>query len=310
MANIVHIITNGDAFRQKSVQQTMKAYELDYQYHKFERNREDGRKGCLDSHLAMYQYARDNKMEYIWVAEDNVIHALDKIPASVKSELEVFMKTNQTWKVIYVGGWFLPLCQTEETDFEHVRQTNSLHGTSMYIIHRRLYEELLDRTPPAGMDSDRWIQQHSFNQAFLVYPFLFYRNRFLHSTNKQNIPNWLIDSYRHVAHHPTVFRSHEWLIHNGYMTATSIMVFLLTLVLMIFAFCQGHIDMQRVCVVIVMLLMGGSCSLHRVHSHSMLHNFSIRIPSSATPQKKINRSFTVNVPQSMVFKPSSACTSS
>lgn len=229
---INNIITNENIIRKESCIRACNTYNISYKFHSFQRNLKDGVLGCLSSHIALWNYANDNNMDYIWISEDNITNSNSTIPNTILNELNQFLKEDD-WKVIYLGGWFLPICSYSPTKFNHIFQTNNIHGASSYIIHRRLYKTLLELlNNNMNRESDTHIYENSINQSYIIYPLLFYRNNKLKSTTSSF---FLTNTLNSIFHNPNFLKYHESLIRYGW--------------------CKPHIIFLVLCVIILFILL-------------------------------------------------------
>jgi GR25 family glycosyltransferase involved in LPS biosynthesis len=235
----LHVITNGDRIRKNNVSKSLDTYSIPFIFHEFERQK-NGKLGCFMSHINLYRYAQKHNMEYIWIAEDNLVNAYDTISSVIWNDIHTFLKTEQNWLILFFGGWFQHVVSYKSTSYSSIFKTNTLHGTSCYMIHKRLYSYVLDHFENySHMDIDCYLLKCSKNQAYILYPILFYRDCTIYSTNTQHIPNTWINLWRSFWHQPTMLQIQENLIRNGYMTY-SFNIFLISVLLCIILFiCYG-----------------------------------------------------------------------
>ena len=237
---MIHVITNGDEQRKLTTIQACSFYGWNYTFHEFPRNKQDGRQGCFDSHVSLWKYADEHQMDYIWIGEDNMTSSGAKLTSSYQSEIDHFLK-GKKWNVLYMGGWFPPLCNYKDTSYFHINQTNHMHGTSMYIIHKRLYKRLLTLLPDnKHQASDSYITSHSKQHSYILYPLLIYRNNKLATTNKYSF-NWIQNKITSILHHPRVLQFQEKMIRHGWLSYRILFVF----IIVIATFCIGYLWLTR-----------------------------------------------------------------
>ena len=192
-----HVITNGDSERKKSTMECFESLGIPFEFHMFEKHPSNGKLGCFLSHIKLYEYALSNKMEYICIAEDNITQTENDIVKQSK-ELISFINDKKKWKIIILGGWFVPFTTCSPTVYETLYKTNSIHGTTCYIIHKRLYDNILKiYKKHINEHIDYFIMSESFNKAYIVNPFMFRRNNTIPTTNSYFL-NSVVDMYHYI----------------------------------------------------------------------------------------------------------------
>ena len=154
--------------------------------------------------MQVYQYAKDNNLDTIWICEDNISASFDSYPEEKFKNLERFLKTNE-WGVIFTGGYILrPWDYCQSTKYSQVYETrNNNHGTVSYIIHKRLYNEILTlhKISPINIHFDIFLSQYT---TYIYNPLLFYHSHTVISNiNKKS------DMWRKVWFHPKMMSIHS-----------------------------------------------------------------------------------------------------
>lgn len=202
----IHLITLEETpERERQARQELSKYPFEVQVHRFKRQ-SPGWKGCIDSHLQIFQHGEDTDAEMLWIAEDNLLAAHDSFPTEKYENLTRFMEKCPNWGIIFVGGYILrPWDYCQETIYPQVYETrNNNHGTISYIIHKRLYKEILalHRFSPINIHYDIFLTQQS--KCYIYNPLLFY-----HAHNVVSNVNRSSDVWRKWWFHPKVMKFHE-----------------------------------------------------------------------------------------------------
>jgi GR25 family glycosyltransferase involved in LPS biosynthesis len=212
----IHLITLGET-PEREAQATLELakYKLEVKVHRFKRQT-PGWKGCIDSHLQIFQYGKDTNSEILWIAEDNLVSAFDKFPAKKYENLSRFMRKCSNWEIIFVGGYILrPWDYCQETIYPQLYETrNNNHGTISYIIHRRAYLKILSlhQLSPINIHYDIYLSK-TCRKCYIYEPLLFY-----HANNVISNINRKSDFWRKWWFHPKMMKVHtliffhrEWL---------------------------------------------------------------------------------------------------
>ena len=198
MKFLFYTITNGDTIRIRNTKSVFRIYSLKNEFVFMKKHPTSGKLGCFESHIHMFTYAKQNNMEYICISEDNINNIPDTDVESALQNISIFINRCSTWEIIILGGWYIPLPTTtiESTVYPSIYKTNSIHGTSCYIIHKRLYLKILD-IYSSFMDYhiDRLLMETAKNEAYILYPFLFRRSQIIPTTNLNVLPNSIINNY-------------------------------------------------------------------------------------------------------------------
>lgn len=183
---------------------------LAYQIHRFQKHPEAGWKGCIDSHLRVYQYAADRNVDWIFICEDNILAHDNVLPYKKYSNLFKFIDTCPDWGIIFTGGYILrPWDYCKPTKYTQVYETrNNNHGTVSYMIHSRLYKQILTmhKLSPINVHFDIFISQFT---CYIYNPLLFY-----HAHNIKSNINQKSDIWRQVWFHPKVMPIHSFVFFN------------------------------------------------------------------------------------------------
>lgn len=211
MSKVAHLITlNETKDREARAVAQLEEARVKYRVHKFDRH-QIGWKGCIESHLEVYR--RNITEPYILVCEDN-IQIADKTRIlkhlhDPNSDLNRFLQT-PLWGIIIIGGYILrPWDYCQKTEFPSIYETrNNNHGTVAYIIHSRLYKEILrlNDISPINVHFDIFISGYT---THIYNPLLFY-----HASNLQSNINQRSDVWRKVWFHPKVMSIHEYIFFN------------------------------------------------------------------------------------------------
>lgn len=212
----IHLITLEETpERERKAREQLEKYSpaLHVKIHRF-RRQSPGWKGCIDSHLRIFQHGKDTNAEWLWIAEDNLVASFDEFPQERVQNLFTFMKTSKDWGIIFVGGYILrPWDYCQETIHPQIYETrNNNHGTVSYIIHARLYRSILDlhRLSPIDIHYDIFLSRY---KCHIYNPLLFY-----HAHNLVSNINQQSDGWRRLWFHPKMMKVHslvffqrEWL---------------------------------------------------------------------------------------------------
>ncbi len=211
----IHLITLEETpERENKALLELSKYPFEVKVHRFKKQ-SPGWKGCIDSHLQIFQHGKDTDAEMLWIAEDNLVATPSANSPKDYENLTQFMKKCPDWGIIFVGGYILrPWDYCQETIYPQVYETrNNNHGTISYIIHKRLYLEILDlhRLTPINIHYDIFLTQQT--KCYIYNPLLFY-----HAHNVISNVNRSSDIWRKVWFHPKMMTLHsliffhrEWL---------------------------------------------------------------------------------------------------
>jgi len=192
-----HIITNGNRKRITCTKKSLEKYGLESKIFQFERHPTNGRLGCFHSHINLYKYAQHNNLEYIIICEDSIIHTMKRIPKKIQEEV-YHLLTKPNWNIILLGGWFIPFTRFTKTNYSSIYKTNSIHGTSCYIIHKRFYSLILkDYTNHFDEHIDKYLMDKSDNKAYIVSPVIFTRNNVIPTSNTY-FSNKIVNMYYYI----------------------------------------------------------------------------------------------------------------
>lgn len=187
----VHIITNGDKERLQHTIHSLQQYKYKWSYtvHTFPRHKTNGRIGCFLSHIKLFRYAKKHQLSSICIAEDNICSAgvTENECRNVMNDVSLALQSS-TWEIIYLGGWITNPCRAyKSTTYPTLYETHATHGTSFYIIHKRLYERILSRYKNYITDTtcehiDNVINELAYT-PYVCVPLLFHRDTQIKSTN-------------------------------------------------------------------------------------------------------------------------------
>lgn len=101
----------------------------------------DGIIGCGMSHLSVLQIAKDNKMPYILICEDDVVF---------KDHMKMLEKLdnlkNEVWDVILLGG---NMFQPYSIHSDDAYRIHKCFTTTAYIVREHYYDKLIECWQPA-----------------------------------------------------------------------------------------------------------------------------------------------------------------
>jgi hypothetical protein len=178
-------------------------YKLPYRVHRFER-KSPGWKGCIDSHLKVFEYGKSIKARMLWICEDNIKNSSTEFNLFEYQRLVDYLSTHDDWEIVFTGGYIhraWDLCI--ETKFPGLYEThNTNHGSVSYFVHEKTYRHILmlHSLQPISQHYDHFLNQfktHIFN------PLFFYHAHHLDSNINQHSDKW-----RRVWFHPTTMRAH------------------------------------------------------------------------------------------------------
>jgi hypothetical protein len=229
---IIHIITYGDKVRKDIIKKQLKKCDVEYKFHSFEKHSTNETLGRYTNHVELFQYADRHDMEYICVAEDN-INVAYHLTSKIKKEIDSFLQTPD-WNVLYLGGLLPLVCSYKDTSFSSIFQTNSNHGASCYIIHKRLYRTLLQSV--VKKDISECLYQPNTLQNFILYPILFHISPTC--TNDKSFVHSLSTRCSSLLQNPSVVKTHEWFIRYGWLSWPVVISIILILLLLIYWLCK------------------------------------------------------------------------
>jgi len=176
----IHVITNGDKTRLKKTSNALETYGLNFEFHTFQKHPTNGRHGCYQSHIKLYEYADEHNMDWIAIAEDNIVCAQESIPTSLQEDIKKVLKKNK-WEIILFGGWVKPFIRYQKTEYSSFFETHDAHGTSFYFISKRFYKKMVKEYYFRDDHIDNILNQVA--KRPLVSTFLFYRDYQIQTNN-------------------------------------------------------------------------------------------------------------------------------
>jgi len=96
----------------------------------------DGNEGCTSSHKEILKIARERKLPYVFILEDDVEFSNDI--ATRLASLKQFLDTNTRWEMLYLGGNHGKPSIGKIT--ENILITPFTYSTHAYFIHSRIYD--------------------------------------------------------------------------------------------------------------------------------------------------------------------------
>ncbi len=207
--------------RTERVKELLDHVGLEYRIHLFDAIT-PGWKGCLNSHLSLVRYAKENSLPFITVLEDNVemIRSLDE---NVYRNLETFIRYSKEWDIVYIGGFITPF-QTCEYYRKQIYRTKRCHGTSAYVMSERFYDKLLE----SRLDEPIDIVYSKTAKQFIYEPLLFYRKH-----NLDSIVEPRFNFIRKLYFYPNVHKVIEWLFFQGWLKEITYSVVVIICILVV-----------------------------------------------------------------------------
>ena len=148
-------------------------------------NLQDRKRGCVLSHMSMYEYARDNNLNWILVVEDNI--RATESAKNVETFQEFFRDIDIIGKrcgIVYLSGTFFPhYGDPSPTSWSYLLDvTSKVVGASAYVIFRPAYERMLAWKDVPG--EHRAIDEimRDTEIAYLHNPLMFHRAHSVLST--------------------------------------------------------------------------------------------------------------------------------
>ena len=222
---MIHIITNGDKVRKKIVKKSVEGYGYKCKFHAFEKHLTDKNLGRFMSHFALYKYAAEHDMEYIWIAEDTIVQGYDEMSSSLKTSIDTFT-SGPDWDILYLGAPLPLFCSYKNTSIPHIFQSNVEHGSHCYIIHRRCYQALLKSVPKPQLSIAQYMMENTEHRSFIAYPLPFYK--------QSHGSSGLGQAWNSITRHPSFIKAHEWLVRHGWMSVPVCLGILLAMVMILY----------------------------------------------------------------------------
>jgi len=122
--------------RNQRVKQELKSVGLKYKRFEAVESR-NGRLGCALSHLSLIIMAKKMGLPYILICEDDICF---KNTSFFKKQLQLFLKNQQDWDVLLLGGNLIPPF-TPITP--HIIKVKHCQTTTGYIIKQHYYNILI-----------------------------------------------------------------------------------------------------------------------------------------------------------------------
>jgi glycosyl transferase family 25 len=103
-------------------------------------------KGCLESHLKCIKLAKENKLPYVLILEDDAVF-IDNAPEIFKKIL-LDIQTFE-WDMFFLGANL----QTHTTRISNtLLKLNGSYAAHAYIVHERFYDTILNLQPTCEID--------------------------------------------------------------------------------------------------------------------------------------------------------------
>lgn len=169
-----------------------------------------GWKGCIDSHLKVFDFGEKNNAPLLWIAEDNILANFEKFSFEKYHNMFEFLKRNN-WDILFVGGYILrPWDYCQKTIYPQIYETrNNNHGTVSYIISQRCYKDILKQhktISPINIHYDIFLYRY---KCYIYNPLIFQ-----HSHNIRSNINQKSDRWRRFWFHPRMMRINSFIFFN------------------------------------------------------------------------------------------------
>jgi GR25 family glycosyltransferase involved in LPS biosynthesis len=218
-----HIITLNDHPDRLDLLKKQIDNKINYQIHKFDKNKISAEQGCYDSHLYLYKYMIEQNLPYIIILEDNAI--LNK---SIDENKILNFIDNHKFDVLYLGAFITPLQKCSKYKSKNIYRTNYVHGTTCYVINRKTCEKLINKKDrEKAID----IELSKLNNVFMISPLIFHRSNNIKSTINTNY-----DKIRNFYFNPIIYNWIEKLFFKGILYQTTILLLTLFVILFLLLF--------------------------------------------------------------------------
>lgn len=204
-----HVITLREyPQRTEKVKNILDAKKIPYTLHYFSKHK-DPWKGCLNSHLFMYEYASQNNLDWIIIVEDNIKDiGRDWFGKEYDQLREIVLQNPLNWDVILFGGNIFPFNTCYSSKYDRLYQIYCCQGMVSYIISKKGYRSILDKKNEINEPLDTYIPKRL--QQYIYKPLLFYRD-----TNVSSVISPGFDLPRKLWFNPKFQRFAELLFFLG-----------------------------------------------------------------------------------------------
>ena len=169
--------------RKKKMLKQFKKYKMDVEFFTAKLHKDGGVKGCLDSHLQVIKMAKEKKLPYVMILEDDLqfnqnLHKLPEFPLD--------------WKMLYLGGTLTSNIGESNDPWVLMRDCWTTCG---YILHSSLFDKVIHDLETYNEEVDRYYVeniQHDY-PCYLVNPFLVQQRNDYSDIEKRNV-NYEIDT--------------------------------------------------------------------------------------------------------------------
>ncbi len=180
-------------------------------------------KGCLNSHIQIYKYAHKKKMEFVFIMEDNVCLSANANPKENLKEVMQIAKSKDDWDTIILGGFITPWSSCSVTEYRHLFKTSSVHGTSCYVIHRRLFDKVITKDK---LKIDRPIDIYLSSLRQYIYKPMIFHHRIIKS-----VINNRLDNIRKFWFSPGMYKLTEMWFFDGKLKLVVVLSFAIILMI-------------------------------------------------------------------------------
>lgn len=142
-----------------------------------------GSLGCKMSHYNVIKLAKEAKLPYVIVFEDDIVALHDKNHINtVFEDIYNFISENNTWDIIYLGGKVIGKTYNKIHDISKVQ---SVLQTTGYILNNKAYNIVMDNFIKINTECDNILISLSNKNIIETY----YHNLFKQLDNSTNICN-------------------------------------------------------------------------------------------------------------------------
>lgn len=161
--------------KRKGVKSEMKGQGLKFteeNFHIVERNKEDPKRGCLESHLNVIVEGLKKSVKYLWIMEDDIlfIRKLKKVP-----------KPPKQWDMLYLGGTVKHIFSRESQE-EMIQKGKTgwirmtcwtTHSYILNLQNRELINDIL-RAKQSNVEIDRYYIDniHLKYKCYMIHPMI------------------------------------------------------------------------------------------------------------------------------------------
>jgi len=173
-AYYINLSTRGD--RKKNAIYQLSSVDFDYE--RFDAIYcSNGRLGCSLSHLAVLELAKKNGLSEVIICEDDISF---KSPSLFKKQLRCFLKSEENWDVLLLGG---NVVKPYKISSPYAIKVSHCQTTTGYIVKSHYYDTLIENIREGIKNLLRspknhfyyaidkyWISLQKKDNWYLIYP--------------------------------------------------------------------------------------------------------------------------------------------